>query len=928
MWAVQTSGPWRPHHESLFALGNGVWGSRAHFAEQNPGGTPGTFRNGFAERLPFCHAEWAYGFPTEFERTVPLPEPLEVSILLDSRPIRPPSALTETLDLQNGTYQRRFTVQGSAGAAHIVIEKLISFTHPEAMAMRVSVRYPGKTEIDFTMGVPPNGANETNDPRVASAAIPLTLTDAQVDPPWQRAVWLTEPSQKRIDMALRQTSRSDATAEAVGVVATEAEDIAAVLRDNAERSFAEYAEEQRRFLDAFWRRADVRVDAPEVQRTIRWSLFQLLQSAGVDGRSNIAAKGLTGEGYGGHTFWDTEMYILPVFARVDPKTARGLLRYRANMLPEARRRAGELGHARGAAYPWRTVTGQESSGYFPAGTAQYHLNADIAYAFVQDYLITGDTEFLATTGAEVILETARIWTEIGNFDEEGVFHIHTVTGPDEYTALVSDNHFTNRMAQFHLRWAVKTLEILREKRPEDAAALEKKLRWQPDESERMRRAADAMALPIDDRRGVSPQDSVFLTKPEWTREEEPDKEPLLLRMHPLTIYRYQYLKQPDVVLSDLLFSHETPPELRARNYAYYEPRTSHDSSLSGCAHALAAASLGKWDEAQRYYRSALALDMENTHGNTEHGLHMANLGGTVLMAFTGWGGLQYTEAGFRLAPVIRPEIGGYSFSFAWRGHTIRLQAEGEVLRLRTDSDEPIAFHLYGTEQILREEGEYPLRNGDDKAVLFDLDGVLTDTSHTHYLAWRELADELGFALPTRFEDELRGISRRASLESILAFGNMGDRFTDEEKQALADRKNDMYRAAIEKVGPADLAPGASELLDAIRTKGGKIALVSASRNAGTLIRKLGIEDRFDAVVDPDRIRHGKPAPDPFLAAAEMLGVLPRRCLGVEDAAAGVASIHAAGMSAVGIGERERLGTFDSFASLSEATKRILEWLEE
>ena len=922
------------HHEALFAIGNGYLGTRAHWHETG-GGTPGTFINGFYDLRPFVHAEWAYGYPELFEQMVQLPEPMVLSILLDGERFTETAVEdpVETLDMDTGVYRREYTVNLEK-PAKIRVEKLISFTHRNVMAMRVFVAYDG--DIAISVRTEENGRDKDflQDPRVTDSRVQLIPHPPSAQAPWQKRSWHTLPSARPVGMALRVAcDDGEGLVEGMGelsctavCLAYEGEEEQALLAAHETTDFDNYLIEQKEFLTDFWEDAGMTATDEQAKRQLAWTMFQLLQSTGRDGVTNIAAKGLTGEGYGGHTFWDTEMYMLPVYQQCRPETARQLLHYRYRMLPAALSRAKELGHDKGAAYPWRTISGRESSGYVPAGTAQYHLNADIAWSFIRHWQLTGDVEFLFEEAAEVVIQTARIFHTIGNFTDDG-FHIHSVTGPDEYTAQISDNYFTNRMAKHTLLWANKIAERITAEDAPRARELLDRLEVTDEELQSMRQAGRDMVLLFDEEKGIRKQDASFLDKPVWDFENTPaSMYPLLLHVHPLTIYRHQVLKQADTVLCDVIFS-EGPVSVLAKDYEYYEALTTHDSSLSACAHAMAALAVGKWEEGEKQFVSSLVLDLHNTHDNTEHGLHMANLGGTLLTVTRGFAGLRFSEDGFSLSPVRSERLGGYSFRFYWRGERIELSV-GEEILLTTDTEDPIPFRLYGQQQTLSGYGTYPLREKEQKAVLFDLDGVLTDTAPLHYAAWRQLAQEkLGFDLPQEFQRKVAGVSRRKSLDLVISHGGMRERFTEEEKEALATLKNDMYRARISDFTKEDLLPGAKEALEAIRRAGGKTALVSASRNAPALIEKLGIADLFDVIAHPDEIKHPKPAPDPFLHAAEQLNVLPVNCLGVEDARAGIESIRAARMWELGIGERAHLDTRYAVPGMKEALPLIMKWLE-
>ncbi len=341
--------------------------------------------------------------------------------------------------------------------------------------------------------------------------------------------------------------------------------------------FEVLAAAQREQLDRFWDRADVRVQGGEnlvrPQQAIRWNLFQVAQASWRAEGAGVPAKGLTGQAYEGHYFWDTEVYVLPFLTYTQPRIARNLLRFRHSMLGSARERAAEMSQ-RGALFPWRTITGEEASPSFQQGTAQYHIDADIAYAVMRYARVEGSGRMLAEIGAQILVETARLWEDLGFCGTDERFHIHGVTGPDEYTTVVNDNTYTNLMARMNLRSAAATVRWLREERPADYIALVHEVGLQPGEAESWEHAAAAMHVPFDDNRGIHPQDDTFLDREVWDLATTPrEKFPLLLHYHPLVIYRYQVLKQSDVVLAMFLLGNEFSQEQKRRNFEYYDPRS-------------------------------------------------------------------------------------------------------------------------------------------------------------------------------------------------------------------------------------------------------------------------------------------------------------------------------------------------------------------
>jgi len=423
--------------------------------------------------------------------------------------------------------------------------------------------------------------------------------------------------------------------------------------------------EQRKYLDDFWKTADVElVGDPELQQAVRFALFQILSSsARAEGRA-IPAKGLTGNGYDGHSFWDTDLYVVPVLAYTAPAAAADALRWRHSTLATAKARARDLGLS-GAAFPWRTIHGEECSGYWPAGTAAFHINADIAASVLRYVKANDDIEFEHDVGAEILIETARLWRSLGHFDLDGNFRIDGVTGPDEYSAVADNNVYTNLMAQRNLFGAADVCERHQDKALEFGVT--------PDEMASWRSAAENVFIPFDDRLGVHPQSEGFTQHEAWdfagTKE---DQYPLLLHFPYFQLYRKQVVKQPDLVLAMEICSQAFTPEQRARNFAYYDRITVRDSSLSACGQAVAAADAGFLRLAFDYAAEAALMDLHDLEHNARDGLHIAALAGTWIAFVIGFGGMRDDGEHLKFAPRLPDGLTRLSFTIRRRGHCLRV----------------------------------------------------------------------------------------------------------------------------------------------------------------------------------------------------------------------------------------------------------------
>ena len=448
--------------------------------------------------------------------------------------------------------------------------------------------------------------------------------------------------------------------------------------------------EQKEYLDSYWEKALLEILGDDEQnRAVCYNMYELLQSVGKDEHCNIAAKGLSGEGYEGHYFWDTEMYIEPYFLLTDPDMAKSLISYRHSTLEQAKENAVLLGHKKGALYPWRTIMGRECSGYFPSGSAAYHINGDIAYSIIAYYLATKDLEFIREKGMEILVETARLWMDMGAW-HEGSFRINEVTGPDEYTCMVNNNYYTNVLAKHHLYWTARFDEMLG---GQDFAEREElKEFWE---------ASRHMYLPYEEKLGINPQDDSFLEKKLWNLSETPkDKFPLLLHYHPLYLYRHQVCKQADTVLAHFILEDMQSLETKRKSFLYYEKITTHDSSLSTAVFSIMASRLGMEEKAYHYFGDSAKLDLFDTHHNTKDGIHTANMGGSYMAVVYGFGGVRIKEEGLFLAPSLPRAWEGYRFKICYEGRRILTEVSREGCRIMLEKGGPVKLHLYGKEYLL------------------------------------------------------------------------------------------------------------------------------------------------------------------------------------------------------------------------------------
>ncbi|MGA1746716.1 MAG: glycoside hydrolase family 65 protein [Ilumatobacteraceae bacterium] len=720
--------------ETLFATANGYLGMRDNPPEGRVAHTHGTYVNGFHETWEIQHAESAHAFARVGQTLVNVPDAKVMKLYVDDEPIRVDTADLEKherlLDFSKGTHERSLIWRTPAGKRiSMTTTRLISLEHRHLALIRLElVMLEGRAPVVISSQLlnRQDGADEyestTN--RLAPGDDPRRGRQFErrvLEPIEQRHVTefgdggeiglshRTLSSKMRIAVACRHEVSGDVSPAITTTIQpdhakvvfafdlevgqrividkwvsyhTAREVPCGELLDRCHRTIDRACEggvealfaSQESTLQKFWDTADLRVDGdPRSQQAIRWNLFQLVQATAAADEHGIPAKGVTSAGYDGHYFWDTEVYVIPFLARTNPGAARKLLRFRHGLLDAARRRAAEMSQV-GALYPWRTINGEEASAYYAAGTAQYHINAAVAYAIEQYTRATGDLAFLHREGAEILVETARLWHDLGFISRDGAFHIHRVTGPDEYTTVVNDNLYTNVMARFNLRFAAQVLRRIVEDDDSALQWLRERTGVNPAEADDWDRCADLMYLPFDAALGIHPQDDSFLDLEPWDFAGTPsDQYPLLLHFHPLVIYRHQVLKQADVVLAMYLRGEHFDRETKRRNFDYYDPITTGDSSLSACVQSIAASEVGYRDLAYEYFLQALHLDLSDTHGNTVDGVHIANAGGVWAGLVHGFGGIRFTETGLAIAPDLPDHWEGLSIGFVHCGSRCRLE---------------------------------------------------------------------------------------------------------------------------------------------------------------------------------------------------------------------------------------------------------------
>ena len=922
--------------ETVFTIGNGYLGTRGSFEEGYPQALPATLIHGVYDDVPVVYTELAN-----------CPDWLSLVVIVNGERFRLDRGeiihYERQLDLRYGILTRSVRWRSPTGnTLDLQFERFASLSDPQVLGLRCEITpidFGGAIEVQSSLnGYPANQGfdhwerldqgkiDQSKIDRVApgiwlqvrtrssrielgmAAKITIAGTDASLQV-------TNTPGYPTLTTTFMATAGQTVSVEKIVTVFTsqDAEQPVQAAQDKlaALPSYGELLDAHQQAWKDVWQQSDIEISGNSTaQLAVRYNLFQLFIGASPhNDRVSVPAKTLSGFGYRGHAFWDTEIFILPFFTLTQPAIARNLLTYRYHTLPGARRKAAHSGY-KGAMFAWESAaTGDEVTPRWAMPTDPYaedvriwcrdreiHISADIAYAVWQYWQATGDDLWLRDYGTEIILDTALFWMSRVEWNaKQNRYELCGVIGADEYHEQVNNNTFTNRMVQWHLEKAIAVYEWLQHKFPDRAAELAQKLQLTPDQLLSWQAIIGQIYIPYDAETGLIEQfEGFFKLEDINLGDYEPRDRSIQAVLGIDETNRRQVLKQPDVLMLLYLMrgtqAFPYRPDVLQTNWNYYAPRTdiTYGSSLGPAIHAILASDLGAADPYEQFMQAAL-VDLEDTRGNTRDGIHAASAGGVWQAVVFGFGGIQLKDSKPVATPHLPPTWTRLKFKLHWRGtwHSFDLPQA-------PDSPEP-----------------------DIQGFIFDLDGVLTDTAEFHYRAWQRLADEAGLSFDRQANEALLGISRRESL--LLIVGKC--RYSEAELQEMMDRKNRYYVESIESITPQDVLPGVLELLDELRRSGIKIAIGSASKNARSVIEKLGIADRVDAIADGYSVERPKPAPDLFLYAAAQLGLDPAHCVVVEDAPAGIAAAIAAGMWAIGLGSA--VGVASSIGNQAGAAHIVL-----
>ncbi len=753
-WTIRETG-WDParanYHETVFTVGNGRLGTRGSLEERHTGALPGTFLAGVYDAydafvIDLVNApDWLY---TEIYRGPLRLDPESCEVLAHER----------VLDLRTGTLTRTTEFLDTAGGrTRVRTQRFASMANRDRCALRVEVTpLDADATITVETGVDAHRRNLERLPAYADGVrfgyerkwekwarsthlretgrgvtedgtshVTTRTIDSGIDIGYALRVLPTpEPAATRrvlrheyvgevltFDVAAGATIGVDklvaiATSRDLGAEGSVADRAVATVADAA---YDTEAAANAAAWETLWDASDCEVVGDDrVTQALRFGIYHLLITANPDDPTvNIGAKSLSGEGYRGHVFWDTEIMMLPFYLFTQPRTARALLGYRHHTLPGAREVSAENGTL-GARFPWESAdTGREECPtHTPDGLNRFytrdeelHVTADVAYAIVRYVEVTGDVDYLFGEGAEVLFDTARFWRSRCAEDGDALV-LNTVMGPDEFHSHIDNNAFTNRMASWHLEHAAAVYARMAAERPDALAELSARLGLDAAEAAKWAEAADRIPAPRDPDVGVIEQfDGYFQRKDvpitHWDENNMPSYPE---GYHHFNCEDTQLLKQPDSVMLVFMLPDEYSMATRRANFEYYEARTLHKSSLSPSIHAIVGLQVGDPSMAEQYFARSAFVDLDDNQGNTEEGMHIASAGGTWQVAVNGFGGMLATGEGLRFAPALPESWERLRFTVQWRGRAVRVDLGHDESRFElVGAGGPERITAYGRE---------------------------------------------------------------------------------------------------------------------------------------------------------------------------------------------------------------------------------------
>ncbi len=703
--------------ESIFSVANGYIGIRGTFCEgYGVDEYNQTLINGFYDYHDYHYEENLTGFPQKAQTIVNVLDGQFIKVKVDDEFINLTTckvlSLERSYDLSKGITNRKIKYLYKDKYIFLITEKrFVSSEIQNLVYIDFSIsssNYDGEIEIISYLTQPSKGSYDVNDPRVSKEVNKVNIKSIDK----KNSLVHCETNHSNLELLvkvehnvhlLKKVTKDGLVFHKNFTLDKEVRITKTLLYFSSiyhDDVYAEYnnmsrfhidnvMQKEEKLLEEFWNNSFIEIENKDFEKKLNYAIYQLNRSGGESSVHNIAAKGLSGEGYEGHYFWDTEIYFIPFFILNNPKKAKNLLMYRYNQLEDAYNEALNLGYTKGAKFPWRTINGQEASPFFEAGSAQFHINTDIAYAIIKYYEVTNDIEFIKDYGFEMLEAISEFFTEAVNY-YDGKYHLNKVTGPDEYSTLVDDNYYTNSLIKYTF---TRMLEIKKEL----------SITFKKVDEELIQDIASNIALYFDEEKNIYLQDRNFLHLK--SVDINALKRPMLLHYHPLFIYKHQVLKQADALLSLVLLDDQNDEVVKSC-YDFYEPLTTHDSSLSLCIHSILAFKLNK-KEALSMYSRVLDTDLENIQGNTDHGLHLASMGGSYLGFVYGVLGLRIENGYISIKPKYIESIGNYSIKIRIKETIAKISISDTII---IESLKTVSLKVYDEVVFVNGRREFALQH--------------------------------------------------------------------------------------------------------------------------------------------------------------------------------------------------------------------------
>ena len=941
-------------YESVLSQSNGYMGIRGNFEERySADHLQGTYLAGVWHPDKTRVGWWKNGYPDFFGKVINTVNYIGIRVIVGGEEIDAGVQSVEmfdyALDLNTAVLTRCMVVNTICGRVRVQSTRFLSIEKQQIAAIRYAVTPLDKScdvllipYLDFHVHNEDSNYNETFwEPGAGEAAKAGGFVTAstrknpfgkprfdvcaamRVKSELAAQNTLFEISSGYISMAMQYHCNTNQTAQIEKIIAVTTSRDSEDIRANAKQAVNEAAELGFDALNAahcekmaaLLATSSVELEGdPLAEQGIRYNLLQLLCTyRGQDSRLNIGPKGFSGEKYGGAAYWDTEAFLIPFYLGVaDPDVAKNLLMFRYHTLEQAKENASKLGLS-GALYPMVTFDGYECHNEWEITFEEIHRNGAIAYAIFNYVTYTGDTDFLIRYGFEMLLELSRFWVSRAHECERSkTYVIHGVTGPNEYENNVNNNWYTNRIAKWTLEYTVSIANTYQGELP---------VRCGSEEIERFSAISERILQPYDSERQIFVQHDSFLGKALVPATSiDPAQRPISRHWSWDRILRSCFVKQADVLQGMFFLEDIFNVDVIRRNFEFYEPMTVHESSLSAGVHAVIAAWTGHLDQAWELMLRAVRLDLDDINQDTCDGLHVTAMSGGWLAMVKGFAGMKTAPGTLRFAPVLPKQLRKYRFTIQYRSRLIRVCVDVSGVTLTLQQGEALLVMLYEREYRLETALHVPLQTTAQhrrtRALIFDLDGVLTDTARLHYEAWKTLAkEEWGFSFTEEMNEQFKGVERRTCMRMLARMAGLV--MQEEQVAAYAEQKNAYYRKLLEDLTPANLMPQTRNLLSACREQGLRTAVASASRNTKDILKRTGIYDLFDTVVDGNEVQNPKPDSECFLKAAMRLGLKPQECLVLEDSNQAITTAVQAGFSCVGVGPKVLEHTIYHLQNVSE-----------